>query len=518
MPLNVRPAVLFMVMQLVPMPAQAQEVIDSALNRRVRAEGFERSQVLSTAVMLSDRFGPRLAGSRNYAEAAAWARGRLAEIGLSNAALEPWGMRGPAWTLTSHSIELIAPWYLRIDAVPKAWSNSLPVVTGTPKLVVIRNIDDVRKLSGQLRGAILLNATMSQRSIPDPRIKRLSDAELDSLARATDAGEPRDYNADAGESWLARLRTSAELRAALNGEGVAAILEPSRPTLTITASSYATYVSDRTNNVPSFIIAREHFTVLENLVRLGANPQVRLSIAAAVDSTDRTGYNVVGEITGRDARLKEEVVMVGGHFDSWHAATGATDNAAGVSIAIEALRILKAVGAEPRRTIRIAMWDGEEHEEYSGSMGYVRKHFGEFETMALRPGHARLSAYFNIDHGTGRIRGLYMQGNERARPILRDILAPFADLGANTLTIKNSGSTDHMAFVSVGLPAFNVIQDPMQYSSLTHHTKQDVADALVEEDMKQAAVVMASLLYHVANRTEKMPRPPLPAPGGRSKP
>ena len=210
--------------------------------------------------------------------------------------------------------------------------------------------------------------------------------------------------------------------------------------------------------------------------------------------------------------MRDEVVMVGGHFDAWNSGTGATDNAAGAAVAMEALRILKAVGAQPRRTVRVALWDGEEHEDYFGSLGYVRKHFGDPETMRLLPEHAKVSAYFNFDNGTGRVRGIYLQGNAQARPLVAQRLAPFADLGANTLTIANKGSTDHMPFVSVGIPAFTFIQDPVAYETLTHHTNADVANNLLPDDLKQAAVVTAAVLYMTANLPERLPRLPLPPP------
>jgi Zn-dependent M28 family amino/carboxypeptidase len=239
---------------------------------------------------------------------------------------------------------------------------------------------------------------------------------------------------------------------------------------------------------------------------------LQLTLRSRYLPDDATGYNVVAELAGSDPSLGGEVVMVGGHFDSWSAGTGATDNAAGSAVAMEALRILKAIGVTPRRTIRVALWDGEEHEDYFGSLGYVKKHFGDPETMKLLPAQAKVSAYFNIDNGTGRVRGIYTQANEAVRPIFDQILAPFTDLGASTTTIANKGSTDHMPFVSVGIPAFTFIQDPIDYEPRTHHTNLDVASLLLQEDLRQASIVVASVLYHVANRPELLPRRPLPPP------
>ena len=221
------------------------------------------------------------------------------------------------------------------------------------------------------------------------------------------------------------------------------------------------------------------------------------------------GYNVVAEIPGSDPALRDELVIIGGHLDEWHAGTGATDNASGCAVAMEAMRILMAIGAKPRRTIRVALWDGEEV-DYSGSVHHVAEHFADLESMDLEPDHARLSAYFNYDSGTGRIRGVHLQGNEWVRPIFEAYLAPFHYLGAETVTTENTTGTDHMVFDAVGLPAFTFLQDPLDYTKLTHHTDQDVYDELVEEDLKQSAVIMASFAYHTAMRDELLPRKKLP--------
>jgi carboxypeptidase Q len=223
------------------------------------------------------------------------------------------------------------------------------------------------------------------------------------------------------------------------------------------------------------------------------------------------GFNVVAEIPGTDPALKSQVVMLGGHLDSWHTGTGATDNGAGVAVAMEAMRILKAIGVQPRRTIRVALWTGEE-QDYFGSLGYVEKHFGNLKTVALKPEHAGLSAYFNLDNGSGRIRGVNLQGNEAVRPIFEAWLRPFNYLGATTLTTLNTGGTDHMPFDALGLPGFQFIQDPLNYETRTHHTNLDVYEEALPDDLKQASVIMASFVYHAAMRAEMLPRKPLPKP------
>jgi carboxypeptidase Q len=239
---------------------------------------------------------------------------------------------------------------------------------------------------------------------------------------------------------------------------------------------------------------------------------VKLSLALASRFFDEVdGFNVIAEIPGTDPQLKSEVVMVGGHFDSWHTGTGATDNAAGAAAAMEAVRILKAIGVQPRRTIRMALWTGEE-QDYNGSIGYVRKHFGDPKTVAVTPEHARLAAYFNLDNGSGRIRGVNLQGNEAVRPIFEAWLQPFHYLGATTLTTLNTGGTDHMAFDALGLPGFQFIQDPLNYDSRTHHTNLDLYEEVVPDDLKQASVIMASFVYHAAMRDAMLPRKALPKP------
>jgi hypothetical protein len=483
------------------------------MNARIRAEGMQRSQVLETAIMLSDIHGPRLAGSSGFMNAANWARGQLVAWGIDNAHLEPWGKRGKGWELERFSVEMTAPYYLRINAIPKAWSpGTAGTVAGTPILVTIRGDSDFVKYRGKLRGRIVMNGPIAPpRNRFEVPAKRLTDAELDSLSRITDPGEPRTYWEDA-EGFLQGLGRRKRIDDFFRDEGATALLEGSRNANAILSSSHVSYATDRTGAVPAFVVAREHYDAIARLVERQRPVRLELSMTSRFTQTDSLGYNVVAEIPGTDPRLASQVVMIGGHFDTWQPAAGATDNASGSAVAMEALRILKSLGVKPRRTIRLALWDGEEQEDYFGSMGYVKRHYGDPEPMQLLPEHANFSAYFNVDLGTGRIRGFYLQGNAAARPILAAFLAPFRDLGASTLSLSNSGSTDHMPFASVGLPAFNSIQDPIDYESKTHHTSFDFADYLIEDDLKQQAVVMASLLYHTAMRDERMPRTPLPPP------
>jgi Zn-dependent M28 family amino/carboxypeptidase len=264
--------------------------------------------------------------------------------------------------------------------------------------------------------------------------------------------------------------------------------------------------------VPSFVLAREHYgriaRLLERKQLVTVELQLDVEITRAVRSVD-----IVAEIPGTDPRIGDEVVMLGGHFDSWHAGTGATDNGAGSAVMMEAMRLLKSAGVRPRRTIRLALWDAEEG-GHLGSIAYVQNHFGDARTMALKPEHAKLSVYFNVDNGSGRIRGVYLQGNESVRPIFDAWLRPFRSLGATTLAIQNVGGTDHLDFTHVGLPAFQFIQDPLDYETRTHHTNMDVIESVQETDLQQASVIVASFVYHAAMRDERLPRLPLPKPAG----
>lgn len=494
-------------------PAAAQRDTVTAVLARIRDEATNRSHVLELAYGLSDLNGPRLAGSAGYLRAAGWARDRLASWGLANAALEPWGKRGPSWELDRFSVEMTAPHYLRINAIPRAWT--LPtngVVTGAPVLVRIRGDSDYARYQGSLRGAIVLNGVLGPINRTREPTHRLTETELDSLTKLTDPGEPRSYWEDY-DDFARALVARNKLYAFFKAEGVAAVLEASSMPGVLRADGFWRYATATDSAVPTFVVAREHYSRILRLIEANAPVRIELSLAARFTQTDSLGYDVVAELPGSDRKLAPEVVMIGGHLDSWIGGTGATDNGAGSAVAMEVLRILKAVNARPRRTIRIGLWDGEEPTlDYSGSVGYVKRHFGDPETMRLLPDHARFDVYFNLDSGTGRIRGIYLQSDSAARPIFARILAPLADLGATTLTIANTGSTDHISFVGVGLPAFEFIQDPVDYETRTHHSVVDVGDMLIEDDLKQAAVVMASVVYQTAMLDQRIPRPTLPAP------
>lgn len=494
-------------------PPPAEEHIDPETIARIKMEGFQRSQVMDVLFQLTDVYGPRLHGSENYDKAALWSRDRLREWGLDSAELESWPSPVPGWSLAAFSIELLEPSYQRLIGYPMAWTPGTDgVVEGVPVLVSIAGEGDFEAHRGKLQGKIVLNGKIESVGAGGDEPERLPPEEIERIRSAIDPGKPRDYW-DEDAEWKEEEAKELKIPRFFREEQAAAVLQPSsRGRGVLRVMSPGTFGA--AESVSTFVLAREHFNRLARLVDKGLRPRLRLSSTAAFHD-GAMGRNVIAEIAGTDPSLKDEVVLVGGHFDSWHSGTGATDNAAGSAVMMEAMRILEAIGAKPRRTIRIGLWGGEE-QGYWGSKHHVETHYANLETMELKPAHGRLAAYYNLDNGTGKIRGIYLQGNEAARPIFEKLLEPFAYLGASTLTTENTSGTDHLLFDAAGLPGFSFIQDPIEYGTLTHHTNMDVYDNVSEEDLKQAAVVVASVAYLTAMRDEKLPRKPLPGP--RKKP
>jgi carboxypeptidase Q len=506
----------------------AEEKVDLEMMKKIRSEGLERSQVMDTLGYLTDVYGPRLTGSPQFKAAGEWSAQRMAGWGLQNAKLEPWGQFGRGWTLERFSAHVTEPTPFPLIALPKAWTpGTNGAVTAEPVIVNIKSEADFDKYRGRLKGAvILLGAPAEVKAHFKPQATRASEEEL--LALATDEQRGRSYSAEVRERYR-REREFAPKRAAfLRGEGVAVILEPARGDGgTVFVQGGGPWDKNQPAALPAVAVAVEHYGRIYRLLEKGVKVKVELNIQARFHDADTTGYNVIAEIPGADK--KDEVVMLGAHLDSWHGGTGATDNAAGCAVAMEAVRILKALGVQPRRTVRVALWGGEEQGLY-GSRAYVKQHFGERQSapgqsemaalmgggaqgpVTTKPGHAKLSVYFNLDNGTGKIRGVYLQGNEAVRPIFRAWLAPLRDLGAATLTLNNTGGTDHLAFDAVGLPGFQFIQDEIEYSTRTHHSNMDTFERLQPDDLKQASVVMAAFVYNAAMRDEKLPRKPLAAP------
>ncbi|MFC7669988.1 M28 family metallopeptidase [Hymenobacter humi] len=373
---------------------------------------------------------------------------------------------------------------------------------------------DLDQYKGKLRGKIVaMNVPTPPKPSTDPDLRRYSDEDLQKMA---DPAAPRPASNMPDAAAMATRRAQAALRTKVSemliSEGAAAVLSARGGIYgTFNTTNGAPYAADAKPALPEIEMTIEDQLRLIRLVDAGIPVEVEMETKTRFQTQDLKGYNVVAEIPGTDRKLKSEVVMLGAHIDSWHAATGATDNAAGCAVMMEAVRILKATGLKPRRTIRVALW-GEEEQGLHGSRNYVKNHFADPATMQLKPEHEKLAAYFNLDNGGGKIRGIYAQGNEAVAPIFSQWLKPFADLGASTVTLRNTGSTDHIAFDAVGLPGFQFIQDGLDYFPQTHHTNQDTYDRLIADDLKQASVVVASFAYDAAMRDQKLPRKTLPTP------
>lgn len=525
----------------------SQESVDLGVVDRIKSEAFVRSEVMEHLRNLTDVHGPRLTGSPQFEDAAEWAAERLRNYGLSNVHVERWGPFGRSWSVEQYSAELLTPQYTRLAAVPLAWSRSTAgPITGEPMLAAL-DLGFVRgpkKLAedfeayrqrwrGKLRGKIILLTP----SIPIPPreaapFHRYSEPELTDITKAPEpAALQRITRLDELE-WPEKPEDVFKLFMAMpgsiidqlidrydvlgvergkffNDEGVAAILigdERAREGL-LAAEAAGSYRSRDPLAPPTFVVTAEQYGRIARLVEHKQAVRVRLDLKAAISDQDVEGANIIGDIPG--GTKKDEIVMVGAHFDSWHSGTGATDNGAGSAVMIEVTRILKALNLKLDRTVRIGLWGGEE-QGLLGSRAYVKAHFADPSTMELKPEHSKLSGYFNLDNGSGRIRGVYLQEHEAMRPLFEQWLAPFRDLGVSTITIRNTGGTDHLSFTRVGLPGFQFIQDSLDYESLTHHTSADTYDHAVAADLMQASAVIASVVYQTANRQERLPRRELP--------
>ncbi|KUG09594.1 M28 family metallopeptidase [Solirubrum puertoriconensis] len=495
-----------------PALAQQAEKVDQAMIAKIKDEGLNRSQVMKTAFYLTDVSGPRLAGSEGLKRAHEWTQKQMAQWGLVNSKIDPWGTFGRGWDIEKSYVAMTAPYYHNMIGAPKAWT---PGTNGAIKkqivLVKATTEADLDKYKGQLRDKIVLTEVASEpKTTFAADAKRYTDEELLKMAAPAEARPARQGNDDAMAAYRARLALRTKMAELFMQEGAAAVLSTRGGSHgTFFTSNGAPYAADAKPVLPEIEMAPEDQLRLIRLVEAGIPVEVEMDTKTKFQTQDLRGYNVIAEIPGTDKKLKNEVVMLGAHIDSWHAATGATDNAAGCAVMMEAVRILKAVDAKPRRTIRIALW-GEEEQGLHGSRNYVKNNFGDPATMKLLPAHEKLAGYFNLDNGSGKIRGIYAQGNEGVQPIFTEWLKPFADMGATTVTPRNTGGTDHLAFDAVGLPGFQFIQDGLDYNTRTHHTNQDTYERLQADDLKQASVIVASFVYNAAMRDQKLPRKALP--------
>jgi hypothetical protein len=523
------------------------ESLDLNMYQRIRDEGLNHSHVMEFATALMDGIGPRLTGSPNLKKANEWTRDTLTRIGLENAHLEDWGEFGMGWQQLNTWARMVAPdtAVLIVQATPWSPSTAGPV-TGEVVFVSIQDEKDFDQYKGKLAGKIVLYGAMREVPPVDKELfDRYSDKELEEIAAFPVSASASGVSPE----MQARLRTYMERQKLIDkvaqfffDEKAAAVIEPSRDGKngggsggTIFDDNGATlgrtpYVAEKRVKIPVVVAAIESYGRLYRLTQAHAPVSVEIDVETRITGEHEHGFNTVAEIPGTDPKLKEQVVMVGGHLDSWIAGTGATDNGAGTIVAMEAVRILKALDVKPRRTIRIALWTGEEQGIF-GSKGYVTQHFGSAKLstapdqlqlpeymrraagpLEVKPEHKLISAYFNVDNGTGKIRGVYTQGNAAIAPIFAQWIAPLKDLGITTITNRNTGGTDHLSFDAVGIPGFQFIQDMLDYEARTHHSNEDVMERLQPADLKQIATVEAIFLYNAAQRDQMLPRKPLPQP------
>lgn len=492
-----------------------EEKLDMDMINKIRKEGLENSKVMEIAMYLTDVSGPRLTASPGYMRAATWAKNKLNEWGLSNANLEPWGEFGKGWEQTKCYVAMTAPYYVPLIAMPRAWTGSTPgknSLKGDVMLIKAKDSVELLMYAGKLKDKIVMTWSEAKLSPSfEADGNRFADSSLEKMAKAEprppQQGGPRNQQGNNPNSFMLQRRMN-EL---ISKEKPALILTmTARGTDgTIFVSSGGPYSKDAEPAPASVVLSSDDYLRIQRLLESGVPVTLEAEVKTKFYNDDLKGYNVIAEIPGTDPALKEEVVMLGGHLDSWHAATGATDNAAGCAVMMEAVRILKVSGFKPRRTIRIALWSGEE-QGLHGSRNYVKNHFADPAKMVPTAEHGKVSAYYNLDNGTGKIRGIYLQGNKEAGPIFSKWLEPFKDLGAGTVTINNTGGTDHQAFDGVGIPGFQFIQDQIEYNTRTHHTNMDTYDHLVGDDLKQAATIVASFVYNTAQRDQKIPRKAMP--------
>ncbi|EAZ81001.1 M20/M25/M40 family metallo-hydrolase [Algoriphagus machipongonensis] len=494
--------------------AFCQEKIDQNAIEKIKNEGLNNSQVENIAFELVDKAGPRLSNSEGYVRATEYAVKQLTDWGLENAHTEAWGEFGRGWEMEKSYVAMTKPYYMPFIAIPKAWTESTAgEISGKVILIDAKTEEDLEKYKGKLKGAIIaVKPTGDASPTFEADAIRFTEEQLDQMAEPPSESGGSSYTPEQIQAFRDARAFAIRVGEFLKEEGAALIIKGVNGRHgTLFTSSPRGYLKDTPEGIPELETAPENVNLIARLSENGVEVEVEAEIKTRYLTDDLQGYNVIAEIPGSDPSLKSELVMLGGHLDSWHGANGATDNAAGCIVMMEAVRILKAAGLKPRRTVRIALWGGEE-QGLHGSRNYVTNHFGDRTTMELLPEHEKLSGYFNIDNGTGRIRGIYLQGNEAMKPIVDEWFKPVDDLIENrTITLRNTGGTDHLAFDGVGLPGFQFIQDPIEYRSRTHHTNMDTYERLMIDDLKQMAVIVATFVYQTAQRDEKLPRKELPS-------
>jgi len=496
--------------------------------------------VMETMYSLTDRYGPRLTNSPQFRAAGDWAVSQLQKWGLSNVHLEPWstvGGRGgaiPSWEIKHYSGAMVEPTYMPIIGYPQAWTGSTNgAATGEAVIAQNSTEEDMKKWHGKVQGKFVLiapvaaGATSAALELPfptTPLAHRYTDQELADLVPDIIPGGGAGRGGRGGFPAAIANMTPEERQAFQEKQANYWKEEGALGTITasargengiVFASNGGPRTGDPTKNIPAVAITAENYNRIVRLLEHNVPVKLAFDIRTEFDTSKTEAFNVIAEIPG--ATKPNELVMVGGHFDSWHMGTGATDNGAGAALAMEVMRLLKSTNLKMDRTVRMALWSGEE-QGLLGSRAYVAAHFADPAIMKTTAEHDGFAGYFNIDNGTGRIRGIYLQGNEMARPIFEQWFAALKDITPGAVTVRNTGGTDHQSFDAVGLPGFQFIQDEMDYDTRTHHSNMDVYDRIQQQDMEQMAVIEAVFVYNAATRAEKLPRKDLPAPtpaGGR---
>lgn len=521
---------------------RAQEDKDLSALHQIKIEAFENSQVMDHLWNISDRYGPRLTASPEWEQGAQWAMQAMKDFGLTNVHEEKWGPFGRSWSLESCNLDMLTPRYSHLVAYPLAWSSSTKgVETGDVLYAPIeqgrwfefkKNREALEKYKtewhGKLRGKIILLSDAHQ---PTPSTRpifaRLTDEQLADIAQAPVPMIKRHLtidqvqipeNPDDVGKYMASLPNAvedalfdkydeslADLGAFLKSEGVVAVLKYDQRAHNglIFAEAAGAFKSDKPMAPPTFVVTEEQYSRMQRLAEKKEPVSVRLEVNAKYSDRDVDAANIIGEIPG--GRKSGQVVMIGAHFDSWHSGTGATDNGAGSAVMMEVMRILKKLDLPMDRTVRIGLWSGEEQGLF-GSRAYVKQHFADITTGEVKPEQSELDAYLNLDNGSGKIRGIYLEGNDAIRPLFQHWLEPFRDLGVSTISLRHTGGTDHLSFDDAGLPGFQFIQDPLDYGTVTHHSDMDTYPHAIQEDLMQCSAVIATLVYDIANREQMVPR------------
>jgi carboxypeptidase Q len=501
---------------LAPQPARP-DTADLDAVTRIKEEALQRSQVMDTLWYLTDVHGPRLTNSPAIRAAAAWAQGRLRDWAIPTVREETWGPFGRGWTNEKLTANVLAPQPFPLLAAPRAWTPGTDgAVTADAVVTAIRSDGDFATWTGKLAGKVVLNQPLADvRLLTIPMARRFTDQDLNDMqVQPVNPGRGRGGRGGRGGGAGNAAAFVERLNQFFAREGVVATLEPGSGRndhgAILVHNAPASYRGATPPMMtPQLVVSSEQYNRIVRLVEGKIPVRLELNVQNRFVGDSLDTFNIVAELPGTDKA--GEVVMLGAHFDSWHSGTGATDNAAGSAVMMEALRILKATGLRLRRTVRMVLWTGEEQGRL-GSLAYVKEHFGDQATMVLKPEHARVSAYFNMDNGAGAIRGIYLEGNEAVRPVFTSWMEPFRTMGMTTMAIRGTGNTDHASIDAIGIPAFQFVQDPLEYGTDSHHSNNDVYDRVQAEDLMKNAAITASFVYHAAVRDELLPRKPLPRP------